>query len=387
MILLQQEPDRDVLPDITEFIIDEADVSLAVSKPPMSVKKDKSSSVLYPSALDYNKLELFIKDELKSDDLTAEYSEKLLKTNRDKDIARKLLKKCEKVGLPGVVDNILLYLSTLENVTDGGLFLDLLTFDDMERLQRECLHLYKWNLFEVSSFRNKYLKRFGSTELTDKDDLAMVNHVISVYYRRITFLKVNCPSVICSEYESLLQLKGRIGRFDDNLLDYLQVKGAQSERKKEKGYSGVLSYKLSMPGWVEEYLAHLFPKASPQTYFPFYEGEDVLRIYERAVLLSGAELKPTVLTQREVDELRAETRLRILSTNKKSYSVGEEVKIQVELKAIESLEVRLFEVDTYAFCSKNDAEVDTSLDVDGLQPQHTVSFSYKLPTMVSHVET
>ena len=49
--------------------------------------------------------------------------------------------------------------------------------------------------------------------------------------------------------------------------------------------------------------------------------------------------------------------------------------------------MRLFEVDTYAFYAKNDAEVEVSLDVDGLQPQHTFSFSYKLPAMVSHVET
>ena len=89
----------------------------------------------------------------------------------------------------------------------------------------------------------------------------------------------------------------------------------------------------------------------------------------------------------EVEALRRETRLRILSSNKKSYSAGEEVRIQVELKGIESLEVRLFEVDTYAFYEKNDAEVEVSLDVDGLQPQHAFSFSYKLPAMVSHVET
>lgn len=90
------------------------------------------------------------------------------------------------------MENILLYLSTLKEVTDGKLFLELLTFDDMERLQRECLARYKWNLFEVSSFRDRYLQRFGSTVLVDKDDPAQVNHVISVYNRRLAFLKANC---------------------------------------------------------------------------------------------------------------------------------------------------------------------------------------------------
>ena len=88
-----------------------------------------------------------------------------------------------------------------------------------------------------------------------------------------------------------------------------------------------------------------------------------------------------------MEPLRRQTRLGILGTNKRRYSVGEEVRVQVELKGIESLEVRLFEVDTYAFYAKNDAGVEVSLDVDGLQPQHTFSFSYKLPAMVSHVET
>lgn len=154
-----------------------------------------------------------------------------------------------------------------------------------------------------------------------------------------------------------------------------------------KGFNGVMTYDLNLLQWVGEYLEHLFPKASPQSYFPFFDGREVLRIYERAQLLSGAQLIPTVLTLGEMEALRRQTRLGILGTNKRRYSVGEEVRVQVELKGIESLEVRLFEVDTYAFYAKNDAEVEVSLDVDGLQPQHTFSFSYKLPAMVSHVET
>ena len=58
MILLQQEPDRDVLPDIAQFVMDETNVSLAVSKPPMIGKRDETSSALYPSALDYEKITL-----------------------------------------------------------------------------------------------------------------------------------------------------------------------------------------------------------------------------------------------------------------------------------------------------------------------------------------
>ena len=388
MILLQQEPDRDVLPDIAQFVMDETNVSLAVSKPPMIGKRDETSSALYPSALDYEKIDSFVKKQLENERVSAEYCEKLLETNRDKDLSEYLLKMSRKMGLPGVVENILLYLSTLKEVTDGKLFLELLTFDDMERLQRECLARYKWNLFEVSSFRDRYMQRFGSPVLVDKDDPALVNHVISVYNRRLAFLKANCPSALCGDYEALLILKGELGRFDnDELLEYLKVKGAQSGAKMVKGFNGVMTYDLNLLQWVGEYLEHLFPKASPQSYFPFFDGREVLCIYERAQLLSGAQLIPTVLTLGEMEALRRQTRLGILGTNKRRYSVGEEVRVQVELKGIESLEVRLFEVDTYAFYAKNDAGVEVSLDVDGLQPQHTFSFSYKLPAMVSHVET
>lgn len=119
MILLQQEPDRDVLPDIAQFVMDETNVSLAVSKPPMIGKRDETSSALYPSALDYEKIDSFVKKQLENEKVSAEYCEKLLETNRDKNLSEYLLKMSRKMGLPGVVENILLYLSTLKEVTDG----------------------------------------------------------------------------------------------------------------------------------------------------------------------------------------------------------------------------------------------------------------------------
>ena len=110
MILLQQEPDRDVLPDIAQFVMDETNVSLAVSKPPMIGKRDETSSALYPSALDYEKIDSFVKKQLENEKVSAEYCEKLLETNRDKNLSEYLLKMSRKMGLPGVVENILLYL-------------------------------------------------------------------------------------------------------------------------------------------------------------------------------------------------------------------------------------------------------------------------------------
>lgn len=60
--------------------------------------------------------------------------------------------------------------------------------------------------------------------------------MISVYNRRLAFLKANCPSALCGDYEALLILKGKLGRFDnDELLEYLKVKGAQSRGEGGEG--------------------------------------------------------------------------------------------------------------------------------------------------------
>ena len=387
MILLKQSPETDVLPEISEYVIDKKDISLTVSKPPIIAKKSSDPSESYPSSLSYEDIDAFLRKQLDNHNVNTAYCEKLLETNRDKEYSKYLLDNAQQKGLPGVVDNIILYYSTLEKVADGKLYLHLLTFDDMLALQERCLKEFKIDLFSNSKFCDEYLNRFGSVTPKCIDDPAEVDRVIAVYNRRIDFVRARCPAMLVNAYESLLQFKTKVGVFDDDLLEYLKVKGKASKKKQTLNKKKVMSYNMGIPSWVETILYHLFPAQSVEVYFPYYEVDDLLRIYERAVLMSGKEMKPTVLSAPEVAALREETRLRILTTNKRTYSTGEEVKIQVELKSIESLEVRLYEVDTYAYYEKNDSDIAVTLDVDGLQPQFSHSYSYKLPSVVKHVET
>lgn len=336
--------------------------------------------------VDYDDFESFLK-RLDLDDCTDVYVERLLKVNEDKTLAKKLLNRIRRPGVDGILKNIMLYLSTLdrESLSRQILWLSLLTFEDMDVLQTKVNKTYGFDMFTISSFREKYIRYFGDVNIASDADPSSLLLCEKIRRRRIEFLSENGLGDLKEEYLALLRLQTRRGVYDKDLfLTYLKSSVTDdSHIRKTFGYS---SYNETVTSFHRDFLRHLFPQEKPDKFLYYLSVQSVVSIYEEQCLLSGKSIKPTMLSTADVQRLNEEKRCRVLDDNKLFYNTGDEVSVRVELKNVSSVQVRVFELNTMSIYKKKDT-ISAQIDLDGLQPLTSTSYSYSLPSMLSHIET
>lgn len=69
--------------------------------------------------------------------------------------------------------------------------------------------------------------------------------------------------------------------------------------------------------------------------------------------------------------IQDEVMLRFMKTNQEKFRVEESVHLNVELKNISKLTIKVFEFNTETYYKKNLKPFDTSIDLQGLEPLHT----------------
>ena len=131
--MLLQGTRVELLPSVRNFIEDECDLSYHYDLPVIK-KSDEKHQKNYPSILDDSVFTSKVKEESKDWNCTEEYYEKMLETNKDPSIAYKLLKHINRRGLPGIVQTIMLYLSSIErdDIPSASFFISLLSFENMQ---------------------------------------------------------------------------------------------------------------------------------------------------------------------------------------------------------------------------------------------------------------
>ena len=384
-LLLKQGECPELNPELKSYIADHYDVAMNFGKAPLRPSEDVSTS---PSkcSIDYNAFQSFLKD-MDLEYCTDVYVERLLKVNEDKKIAHQLLKRISRPGIDGILKNIMLYLSTLEheNLSSQSLWLGLLTFEDMEQLQVDVKKTYDFDMFTISDFREQYIKRFGDVHIASDADPSSILLCEKIRNRRIEFLKKNNLGGLQDEYLALLSLQKRRGVYNTDLfLAYLQSSVKDSSLVRE--VRGYMSYNNTLTSFHQDFLHHIFPQEKPDQFLRYLNVHAVLSIYEEECLLSGQEIKISELSTEDVQRLNEMKRCRVLDDNQLYYNTGDPVSVRVALKNVSSLQVQVFELNTMSIYKKQDS-ISSHIDLDGLQPLMSMSYSYSLPSMVSHIET
>ena len=384
-LLLKQGECPELNPELKSYIADHYDVAMNFGKAPLRPSEDVSTS---PSkcSIDYNAFQSFLKD-MDLEYCTDVYVERLLKVNEDKKIAHQLLKRISRPGIDGILKNIMLYLSTLEheNLSSQSLWLGLLTFEDMEQLQVDVKKTYDFDMFTISDFREQYIKRFGDVHIASDADPSSILLCEKIRNRRIEFLKKNNLGGLQDEYSALLSLQKRRGVYNTDLfLAYLQSSVKDSSLVRE--VRGYMSYNNTLTSFHQDFLHHIFPQEKPDQFLRYLNVHAVLSIYEEECLLSGQEIKISELSAEDVQRLNEMKRCRVLDDNQLYYNTGDPVSVRVALKNVSSLQVQVFELNTMSIYKKQDS-ISSHIDLDGLQPLMSMSYSYSLPSMVSHIET
>ncbi|WP_161604221.1 hypothetical protein [Roseiconus nitratireducens] len=143
-------------------------------------------------------------------------------------------------------------------------------------------------------------------------------------------------------------------------------------------------------GLVETYLEHFLRDAADTKKFErFLQADYLRRVFARTKLMAGAENPQTyyqMLSAAERQQLRDEIELRFAPQNPRRYSDDQDSELLVDVKNIETLVVRIYEMNALAYYRGNDQRLDTDVDLDGLIATHERTLQYDRPPVERHRE-
>ena len=136
---------------------------------------------------------------------------------------------------------------------------------------------------------------------------------------------------------------------------------------------------------VQDYLHHLLARAESYGPYEQFIQSDYLRVrFAEAKLLAGegdAERWYSMLTPSAVQELQQRVELTLAPTNKFYFEPDEDVALELDIKNIRTLIVRVYEINTLGYYQAMWQQLPADLNVDGLLPNHEMIFNFEEPPL------
>lgn len=133
-----------------------------------------------------------------------------------------------------------------------------------------------------------------------------------------------------------------------------------------------------MKEYIEEYF-RVHASESTKPFDEIFEERFLERILIKTRLHAGDQNVGKVskyMTPVEIGELYSSKELNILSSNKKTFRSDEAVSLDLQLKNIDKLTVKIFNFVPENYYLKNLAVFNNHVDLDGLTPNEELSFEY-----------
>ncbi|MBX3232244.1 MAG: hypothetical protein KIT84_18980 [Labilithrix sp.] len=122
---------------------------------------------------------------------------------------------------------------------------------------------------------------------------------------------------------------------------------------------------------VRDYLARFLEGEDPSAFSDLLDRDWLARHWAATRLLAGAsgaeaERCAKVLAAGEREALRDRVDIELAPQNPRTYGADDDVALDVDVKNVPELEVKVFRIDALAYWIARSAEVDTSIDLDGM---------------------
>ena len=131
---------------------------------------------------------------------------------------------------------------------------------------------------------------------------------------------------------------------------------------------------------VRDYLHHfLLDSQDYKDFGPFIRESYLERQFAIVKILNGigdVEQWASMLTPEEYKQVIDRVDVEFLSTNPEFFGVDDDVKLELYLKNVDNLIVKVFEVNTSNYYRKYRKEIDTDINLDGLVPNFEETFEY-----------
>ncbi len=141
---------------------------------------------------------------------------------------------------------------------------------------------------------------------------------------------------------------------------------------------------------VNAYLLHFLKDARDTSLFEKWIEPTILnqRIAESKLLYAQADAATwsSKLSPEALQALKDRTEILFPARHKTLFASNEIPALKLELKNIERLTMKVYDIDAAAFYRGNDREIDTDIDLDGLKPNAERTFTYKTPPLQRHTE-
>lgn len=142
---------------------------------------------------------------------------------------------------------------------------------------------------------------------------------------------------------------------------------------------------------VRAYLEHFLRNAANTGEFSRYLQPDYLRrVFAETKLLYGVgdtEQWYKMLTPEQRQSIRDAVELRLTPSNPKYFAADAPTRLIVDVKNIDELVIRIYEINTASYYRTHDKQIDTDIDLDGLVATHESRITYSQPAVQRHRES
>ena len=325
----------------------------------------------------------------------------------DRDLAdfqlQALLQRVDRVDLPRLVDHIAKELALKESKGFGAYPIhQQLTLAQLDQLLK-----LRPTLLEQDTFVRTYTARLAPPEgssLTDKAELRSYLQRLLAWARRLPDSQNSFKANVIG---NLLKLDMSEGKFERALfIEYLTLPRSapyydlsrfknSAPPLAELGYSMAPQVQLPAIGddsrLVLLYLEHFLKSAENVDEFAKYLNRDYLeRVFAETKILYGVGDSATwfaKLSPADQKALKDRVELRFASPNKHLFTAADEVVLQVEVKNVPQLIVKIYEINTLNHYRSTSEPIGTGLDLDGLVANVERTFEYTQSSQLRHAES
>ncbi len=139
---------------------------------------------------------------------------------------------------------------------------------------------------------------------------------------------------------------------------------------------------------VRAHLLHFLQSEDRDAFADYIESEYLKRIFAETRMINGIgdqESLFALLRPEEVQRLRDRIDIELLPTNPTVIAPDASVSLDVALKNVESLLIKVFEIHAAAYYRQHLSDLSADIDLDGLVPNYQRTVTYDLPPMRRHI--
>ena len=141
---------------------------------------------------------------------------------------------------------------------------------------------------------------------------------------------------------------------------------------------------------VRDYLDHYFVEDENHNRFaPFIKESYLKQVFASTKLLNGigdAEKWYSMLNPSQVQALKSRIEISFSPTNQVKFGASDEVNLEVRLKNVDELIVKIYEINSLNFYLDQEREINTDLNLDGLIANEEKTYRYSVAPIRLHAE-